>query len=124
MITQGLPPRGGESEGSVEQKCESMNKQTDMRRQCRTSGQLTAKSVSIPKVRSVDLGDCAWGEAAEITPGDLVLCRGNATEGAERRPDSAGQKSAEGVLGYVVGRASEALRCRKAESTDRPRWKR
>jgi hypothetical protein len=35
------------------------------------------------------------------------------------------QKSAEGVLGHVVGKASEALRCRKAESTDRlsrKRW--
>ncbi len=36
-----------------------------------------------------------------------------------------GQKSAEGILGHVVGKASEALQCRKAESTDRPsreRW--
>src|SRR4030088_1806069 len=38
---------------------------------------------------------------------------------------TAGQKSAEGILGHVVGKANEALRCRKAESTDRPsreRW--
>ena len=38
---------------------------------------------------------------------------------------TAGQKSAEGILGHVVGKASEALRCRKAESTDMPsreRW--
>ena len=28
---------------------------------------------------------------------------------------TAGQKSAEGILGYDVGKASEALRCRKAE---------
>jgi hypothetical protein len=38
---------------------------------------------------------------------------------------TAGQKSAEGILGHVVGKASEALRCRKAELTDRPsreRW--
>jgi len=33
---------------------------------------------------------------------------------------TAGQKSAEGILGHVVGKASEALRGRKAESTDRP----
>jgi hypothetical protein len=32
---------------------------------------------------------------------------------------TAGQKSAEGILGHDVGKASEALRCRKAESTDR-----
>src|SRR5260370_23469771 len=38
---------------------------------------------------------------------------------------TAGQKSAEGVLGHVVGKASEALRRRKVEATDRPsreRW--
>jgi hypothetical protein len=33
---------------------------------------------------------------------------------------TAGQKSAEGILGHVVGKVSEALRSRKAESTDRP----
>src|ERR1700690_1815768 len=38
---------------------------------------------------------------------------------------TAGQKSAEGVVGHDVGKASEALRNRKMESTDRPnreRW--
>ncbi len=33
---------------------------------------------------------------------------------------NAEQKSAEGILGRVVGKASEALQGRKAESTDRP----
>jgi hypothetical protein len=33
---------------------------------------------------------------------------------------TAEQKSAEGIVGRVVGKASEALQCRKAESTDRP----
>jgi len=32
---------------------------------------------------------------------------------------TAGQKSAEGVVGHVVGKASEALRRRKVESTGR-----
>jgi hypothetical protein len=32
---------------------------------------------------------------------------------------TAGQKSAEGILGHAVGKASEALQRRKAESTDR-----
>jgi hypothetical protein len=49
-----------------------------------------------------------------------------ATPLREPRGDlSAGQKSAEGIVGHVVGRASEALRSRKVESTDRPsreRW--
>jgi hypothetical protein len=33
---------------------------------------------------------------------------------------TAEQKSAEGILGYAVGTASEALRSRKVELTDRP----
>ncbi len=33
---------------------------------------------------------------------------------------TAGQKSAEGIVGHVVGKASEALRNRKVETTDRP----
>ena len=37
---------------------------------------------------------------------------------------TAGQKSAEGIVGHVVGEASEALRDRKVESTDRPSRKR
>jgi hypothetical protein len=41
----------------------------------------------------------------------LRLSRGNLT---------AGQKSAESVVGHVVGKVSEALRNRKVESTDRP----
>jgi hypothetical protein len=46
----------------------------------------------------------------------LKLSRGSLT---------AEQKSAEGIVGHVVGKASEALQGRKAESTDRPnreRW--
>ena len=33
---------------------------------------------------------------------------------------TAEQKSAEGILGYAVGKASEALQIRKVELTDRP----
>jgi hypothetical protein len=33
---------------------------------------------------------------------------------------TAGQKSAEGIVGHVVGKVSEALRNRKVETTDRP----
>src|SRR6516164_999265 len=53
-----------------------------MRRQCRTSGQLTAKSISIKGAKRRS-GDCAR-KAAE-------------------------QKSAEGVVGHDVGKASEEL---------------
>src|SRR5689334_21900697 len=33
---------------------------------------------------------------------------------------TAEQKSAEGIVGHDVGKASQALQCRKAEQTDRP----
>jgi len=56
----------------------------DIRRKRRTSGQLTAKSVSIKGAKR-RFGDCAW-KAAELTPGDL-LCVASATEAAERQLD-------------------------------------
>src|ERR1035437_4868737 len=93
-----------------------------MRRQRWTSEPCFAKSVSIKneKCRS---GDCAW-KAAGITPGDLFCVVG--TRLRKPRGDlTAGQKSAEGIVGDGVGKASEALRNRKVESTDRPsreRW--
>jgi hypothetical protein len=49
----------------------------DIRRQCRTSGQLTAKSISIKGAKR-RFGGCAR-KAAELTPGDL-LCVAAATE--------------------------------------------
>src|SRR6266853_5194075 len=94
----------------------------DMRRECRTSGQLTAKSVSIKGAKRRS-GDCAW-KAVELTPGDLSCVRDGLR--LSRGSLTAGQKSAEGVVGYDVGKASEALRNRKVESTDRlnrKRWR-
>jgi len=88
----------------------------DMRRQCRTSGQLTAKSVSIKGAKRRS-GDCAW-KAVELTPGDLsCVCNGLRLS---RGSLTAGQKSAEGVVGYDVGKASEALRMPKGGAMDRP----
>ena len=88
----------------------------DTRRERRTSGQLTAKSISI-KGAERRSGGCAR-KAVELTSGDL-LCVAAATEGAARQPDRAAEVS-RGRSRSVVGKASEALRCRKAESTDRP----
>ena len=56
----------------------------DIRRKRRTSGQRTAKSVSIKGAKR-RFGDCAW-KAAELTPGDL-LCVVSATEVAVRQLD-------------------------------------
>ena len=55
-------------------------------------------------------GDSAR-KAVELTPGDLSCVRNGLR--LSRGSLTAGQKSAEGVLGYVVGKASEALRNRK-----------
>src|SRR6266700_5497175 len=119
-MVQGLPPQGG-SEGSTKQTCESMDKN-------RIKGASAGRAGNLPrspypsKVRSVDSATVHGRQLSlpqEICSASLWrlrLPRGNLT---------AGQKSAEGILGHVVGEASEALRCRKAESTDRPsreRW--
>src|ERR1700733_15909663 len=55
-------------------------------------------------------------EICSVSLRRLRLSRGSLT---------AGQKSAEGIVGHVVGKASEALQGRKTESTDRrnrERW--
>ena len=69
----------------------------DKRRECGTSRQGTAKSISI-KHAGRRSGDCAR-KAAELTSGDLA----------------GRQKSAEGHSRPDVGEASEALESRKAE---------
>ena len=93
MRTQGLSPRGG-----VRKKRRTNvrvdGQKPDMRRQRRTSGQLTAKSVSI-KVRSVDSA-IAHGrqlslpqEICSVSPVRLRRPRGSLT---------AEQKSASGIV--------------------------
>jgi hypothetical protein len=54
-------------------------------------------------------------EICPVSPWRLRLPQGILT---------AGQKSAEGIIGHVVGKASEALPNRKVEATDRPSRKR
>src|ERR1700686_4048943 len=82
-MMQGLPPRGGlrRKHGTNVRVDEQ---KPDTRRQRRTSGQLTAKSISIKGAKR-RFGDCAR-KAAELTPGDL-LCVASATEVAERPLD-------------------------------------
>src|SRR3977135_1865445 len=82
-----------------------------MRRQRRTSGQRIAKSISIKGAKRRS-GGCA-PKANELTPGDLP----RVASGRLRRPRgrlTAGQKSAEGILGQAVGKASEDLQRQKA----------
>src|SRR6266567_626818 len=80
---RGLSPRGGvrrKHGPNVRVDGQKPNK----RRERRTSGPLTAKSISIKGAKR-RFGDCAR-KAAELTPGDL-LCVAPATEATERRPD-------------------------------------
>src|SRR5437588_12758826 len=83
-----------------------------MRRKRRTSGRLTVKSISIngAKRRS---GGCA-PKAIELTPGDLPRVAPRRLR-RPRGPLTAVQKSADGIVGQAVGKASEALQSRKAE---------
>ena len=108
MITQGLSSRG-----EVRKKRGANvgvdGQEPDRRRQCRASGQLTAKSISIKGAKRRS-GDCAR-KAVELTPGDLPRVRNGLR--LSKGGLTAGQKSAEGILGHDVGEASEALR--KAE---------
>ncbi len=118
-MMQGLPPRGGvrKKHGS---NVRVDGQEPDMRRQCRTSGQLTAKSISI-KARSVDSATAHRRrlslpqEICSVSLQRLRLSKGGLT---------AEQKSAEGILGHAVGKASEALRMPKGGAMDRPSRKR
>ena len=80
MMMQGLPPRGGvrKKHGS---NVRVDGQEPDTRRQRRTSGQLTAKSISIKGAKRRS-GGCAQ-KAAELTPGDLLRVA-SATEAVER----------------------------------------
>jgi hypothetical protein len=66
-------------------------------------------------------GGCA-SKAVELTSGDLRHVTESWLEG-KRFLSTVSQKSAEGKVGHAVGKASEALQSRKAE-TDRPSRKR
>ena len=79
------------SEGSVEQRCEPMNKNRNTRRQRRTSGQRIAKSISIKGAKRRS-GGCA-PKAIELTPGDLSRVVRKATEATERSPDRGAEVS-------------------------------
>ena len=92
----------------------------DTRRQRRTSGLLAAKSKSIKGAKRRSGGRAR--KAAELTPGDLLRVRNGLR--LSKGGLTAEQKSAEGILGHDVGKASEALRKPKGGAMDRPSRKR
>ena len=84
----------------------------DMRRERWTSGRLVAKSIFIKDAKR-RIGNCAR-KATELTPGGLrhvPISELRAPRGAL----TVAQKSADGIVGQDVGKASEALQRRKAE---------
>src|ERR1700737_4999927 len=98
--------REARSEGSVEQTCESMDKN-------RVQGASVGRAGHLPRSpypsrrRSVDPAMVHGRRLSlpqEICPVSLRRLR------VPRGGLTAGQKSAEGVVGHVVGKASEALR--------------
>ena len=100
------------SEGSVEQNRDLTNRKRIRGVSGRTSGPRIAKSISIKGqgCRS----DRGAGKAIELTWGGL-RCVPSSELRAPRGDLTAAQESAEGVVGQVVGEASEALQGRKAE---------
>src|SRR5215467_13989130 len=105
----------------MDQMCESMDKN-------RIKGASAGRAGNLPRspyplrVRSVDRATVHRRqlslpqEICSVSLRRLRLSKGSLT---------AGQKSAEGIVGHDVGKVSEALRNRKVESTDRPsreRW--
>jgi hypothetical protein len=100
----------------MEQTCESMNKNRIQGASAGRAGNLL-RSPYPSRVRSVDSATVHGKqlslpqEICSASPRRLRWPKGHLT---------AGQKSAEGIVGHDVGKASEALRSRKAESTDRP----
>src|SRR6516164_2725516 len=95
------------------------------RRERWTSGPLTAKSVSIKDAKRRP-GDRVR-KATELTPGDLLCVAARLR--APRGGLIAEQKSADGIVGRAVGKASEALRRRRVKpgrrdgkTSNRFRW--
>ena len=83
MMMQGLSPRG-EVRRKHGTNVRVDGQKLNRRRPYRTSGQLTAKSISIKDAKR-RFGDCAR-KGVELTPGDL-LGVASATEVVERPPD-------------------------------------
>jgi hypothetical protein len=100
------------SEGSVEQNRDLTNRKRTRGISGRTSGRLITKSISIK-----DQGcrsDRGAGKAIELTWGGL-RCVPSSELGEPRGDPTAAQKSADGIVGQAVGKASDALQGRKTE---------
>lgn len=106
--TQGLRPRGG-SERSVEQKRESMNKNR-IRGVSAGRAALLLRSPYSSKAQSVDSA-IARGRRLNLPQEICPVSRKRLSE--PERELTTGQKSAEGIVGFAVGEASEALQAER-----------
>ena len=104
--------REARSEGSAKQRCEPMNKNRIQGASAGRAGNVS-RSPYPSRARSVD--------PAVVHRRRLSLPREICPVSSQRRLRgprgrlTAGQKSAEGIVGQAVGKASEALQGRKAE---------
>ena len=100
--------------------CESMDKNRIQGASAGRAGNLPRSPKSI-EVRSVD--SATVHRRRRSLPQEICSVSVN---GLRRSKDglTAGQKSAEGILGHDVGKASEALRMPKGGAMDRPSRKR
>jgi len=112
--------REARSEGSAEQTCELMDKNRIQGASVGRAGNVL-RSPYPSRTRGVDPAT-VHGRRLNLP---REICSVSLRRlGPPRDGLTAGQKSAEGVLGHVVGKVSEALRDRKVEQTDRPSRKR
>ena len=79
------------SEGSVEQRCEPMNKNRIRGASAGRAGN-ESRSPYPSRAQSVDPGGCAL-KAIELTPGDLLRVVRKATEATKRSPDRGAEVS-------------------------------
>ena len=101
------------SEGSAEQTCELMDKNRIQGASVGRAGNVL-RSPYPSRTRGVDPAT-AHGRRLNLP---REICSVSLRRlGPPRDGLTAGQKSAEGVIGHVVGKASEALRDRKVEQT-------
>jgi len=104
------------SERSMEQTCESMDKNRIQGVSVGRAGNLPRSPYS-SRMRNVDP---ATVHGRRLNLPQEICCVSRKRLREPKGDLIAEQKSAEGIVGHAVGKASEALQCRKAESTDRP----
>jgi hypothetical protein len=119
VMRKGYRRKAG-SEGSVEQRCEPMNKNRVGGANAGRAGNVS-RSPYPSRARSVD--PAVVHRRRLSLPREICSVSPKRRLGRSRGRPTAEQKSAEGIVGQAVGEASEALLRPKGGATDRPRRK-